>query len=222
MNIRDGVDTYALDFPYNWEGVENALCVHVIETTDHTVLFGSGHETTTDQILEVAVPDAVDTVFVEHGDADHYGGVPALRSELDIDVAVPSGDADWIRDAGITPDHELVGGEVFRGVEAIDAPGHTPGNMAFLFDDILIAGDTLVHSTFPAVSDDGWTGRLAISSPSRNTGGDELAQQSVKDLLDYDFDVVLLTHGANVLEGGKEAVRTLVKDLEADVVRHDG
>lgn len=220
MQIRDGVDTYSLPFPM-WEGVDDALCVSVLETGEGTVLVGGGHETAADPLVEVATDHGVDAVIVEHGDADHYGGVPALRSALDVEVAVPRGDAEPVEEAGITPDHLLEDGEVWRGVEAIAAPGHTPGNMAFLYDDVLLAGDTVIGSDFVVVADDGWTGPLAISAPSRNTGGDDLAQESVGDLLAYDFEVVLMTHGSDVLEDGHAAMETLVEDLERGVVRHD-
>jgi hypothetical protein len=51
-----------------------------------------------------------------------------------------------------------------------------------------------------------------VTPPSYNPD-DERMRESVVSLLDFDFEVVLVSHGANVLEDGTEAVRTLVADL---------
>lgn len=218
MHVSDEVTTYPLD--YRMFDGPNTLCVHVIETPEATVQFGSGHESTADEVTDIAVDHDVDVVVAEHGDGDHYGGMPTLRDAIDdVELAVPEGDAEWVRDAGIDPDHELRDGETYWEITAIHTPGHTPGNMAFLYDDVLVAGDTLVGTDFDPIADDPWSGPFGIVPPSRNTGGDDAAIESVKQLLELDFETVLVSHGENVYEDGKSAVRTLVDDLEAGIER---
>lgn len=228
MRVRDGIYTEAIEWALAEEmGVNRrgaavpALSVHVAETDEATVLFGAGHESIAGRTASVAREHEVDVVVVEHGDPDHYGGVPRLRSELGLEVAVPAGDAGRLAEAGIESDHRLDGSETFRGVTVIDAPGHTPGNLAFVYDEVLFAGDTVIGADVELVADDDWSGPLALSPPNRNSGGDEAAGRSVGRLLDHAFDVVLLTHGEPVLERGREQVETLVRDLEGGIDRRD-
>lgn len=209
MEVRTGVHTFDLAWDY-----DEPLSVHVLETAESTVLFGAGDESTAGELVDVAREHGVDAVVVEHGDGDHYGGVPALREALDVTVAVPAGDAKFLEDAGIEPDVRLDAGERFRGIETIAAPGHTPDNMAYLYGDVLVAGDTVagVDSMFAAEGD--WSGPLAPMTPDYNAD-DERARDSIGTLLEYDFEMVLLTHGSNVTGDGRGAVETLVADLDS-------
>lgn len=206
MELTDGVFAYGLEWEY-----DEPLWVHVLET-DRTVLFGGGVEEAAQQLVDIARDHCVDLVVVEHGDGDHFGGIPALQDALDLEVAVPSGDETFLREAGIEPDRLLVAGEAFAGVEPIAAPGHTPDNMAYLSGDTLVAGDTVAgaESMFAAAGE--WSGALAPMTPDFNAD-DAQALESIPVLLEYDFERVLVTHGPSVETGGREAVETLVEDL---------
>lgn len=208
MDIRDGVFGYAIEWEY-----DEPLGIHVIKTDSATVQFGAGTESIGEEVASVAGDHGVDTVIVEHGHEDHYGGVPALRDALDVEVAVPAGDAPVLRDAGIEPDRLLSARETYRGVETIEAPGHTADNMAYLVDEVLVAGDTVVgaDSIFTAPGD--WVGPLAVIEPGFNTDDAEM-RASVPRLLEYSFEVVLVTHGSNVHTDGYGAVETLVDELK--------
>lgn len=211
MTIPDRVTSHDLAWSY-----DEPLSVHVVETDEGTVLFGGGSEETADALVEIATDRTVDAVVVEHGDADHYGGVPALRAAVpDLEVAVPAGDASFLEDAGIEVDHPLEPGVSYRGVEPIAAPGHTPDNMAYLYEDVLVAGDTVVgaDSEFAAPGD--WRGAFAVITPEFNAA-DERTRRSVAGLLEYDFDTVLVTHGDGVESGGRAEIETLVDDLDLD------
>ena len=210
MEIRPGVHTYGLSWTY-----DEPLGVHVIETSDSTVLFGAGAEETAQELTQIATDHDVDAVVVEHGDVDHFGAVPALRAAVaDIEVAVPAGDAVFLENAGIEADHALDPDETYRGIRTIAAPGHTPDNMAYLVteEDVLVAGDTVVGSDSTFAADRDWSGDLATIAAEYNAD-DELARESVRALTGDDFDVVLVSHGTNVTEGGRQAVETLVADL---------
>lgn len=208
MQISPGVDTYDL----SWNRGE-PLSVHVVETDDGTVLFGGGDEYTADELVHVAREHDVDAVVVEHGDVDHYEGVPALRAAVDdVAVAVPAGDATFLEAAGIEADRLLDDGDRFFGVLAIAAPGHTPDNMAYRHDGVLIAGDTVAGVDSQYAADGDWSGPLAPMTPDYNAD-DAQARESIGWLLDHAFEVVLVTHGSNVTESGYDAVETLVDDL---------
>jgi len=213
MQVRPGVYTYDLDWEY--DGVEEPLSVHVVEADRGTVLFGGGDEAVAEALVGVAEDHAVDAVVIEHGDVDHYGGVPALRRAVDPEVAAPAGDVAQLDDAGIAVDVGLEPGVPYRGVEPIATPGHTPDNMAYRYGDVLIAGDTVVGSDSAFAADDPWTGPLAAITASFSHD-DDRARRSVAELLDHEFDAVLVSHGSNVPEDGPAAVRTAVADLGLD------
>lgn len=229
MEIRDGVYTYALDWPLATElgvnrrghGNEESLSVNVVETDEGAVQIGMGHSTTADESVAVARRHGVDLAFAEHGDWDHYSAGPRLREELGVELGVPEGDAEAIADDGVEADFLLSGGDEIRGIAVIDAPGHTPGNLVFLYADVLFAGDTVLGADIENIADDDWSGRLALSPPNRNAGGDEAAIESVRKLLEYDFEVLLLTHGEDVLSDAKAEVEALVDDLDRGIDRGD-
>lgn len=207
VNIRPNAHSY--DLPWR----EEPLSVHVLETDEATVLFGAGAEETADDLLGVAEDHDVDALVVEHGDADHYGGAPAIREALpNVEIAVPADDVPRLADAGVEVDRPLAIGEPYRGIETIAAPGHTPDNAAYLYEDVLVAGDTVVGADSAFVADGDWSGPLAVIRPDFNDD-DRLARESVSELLAYDFDAVFVSHGPNVESGGLEAVETLVEDL---------
>lgn len=207
MEVTDDVHAYGLDWQY-----DEPLWVHVAERDEGTVLFGGGDESAAEELVAIAEDHAVDAVLVEHGDADHYGGIPRLRDALDVEVAVPAGDADVLREAGIEVDRELTAGERYYGFECIAAPGHTPDNMAYLADGTLVAGDTVAGSDSAFAAEGEWSGPLAPMTADFNAD-DEQARASIPELLDHEFERVLVAHGSSVLSDGRAAVETLVDEL---------
>lgn len=208
MRVRDGVHTFDLDWDY-----DEPLSVQVIQTTEATVLFGGGDESTGTDLVDIAESYGVEVVVAEHGDGDHYAGIPALRNAIpDLEVAVPAGDRPSIEEAGIDVDQPLEAGRTYWGFETIPAPGHTPDNMAYLYGNTVVAGDTVVGADSIFAADDDWQGPLGVCTADYNAD-DAQTRASVSNLLDYDFDAVLVSHGENVLSDGSEAVRTLVDDL---------
>jgi glyoxylase-like metal-dependent hydrolase (beta-lactamase superfamily II) len=211
MDVTDTVHSY--DIPWSYGGYDEPLTVQVLETEEATVLFGSGTAETAPDLLDAIEDHDIDVVIVEHGDIDHYGGVPALRDAFDVEVAVPAGDADFLAEADIEADQLLEAGETYWGIETISVPGHTPDNMAYRYGEVLVAGDTVCGSDSPFCAEGDWPGKLAPLTAELNND-DSLTLRSIPTLLDYEFDVVLLTHGQNVLEDGYAEVETLVEALE--------
>lgn len=210
MEVNERFETFDID--WSFEGIEEPLSVHVVEADGATVLFGGGDDSIADELVELAREHEVDVVVVEHADPDHYTGVPALREALDVEVAVPAGDADTLREAGVEVDHLLEPGETYWGIRTVSAPGHTPDNMAYLYGEVCVAGDTVCGSDSVFAADDDWSGPLGVLMPGLSHD-DAQARASVATLLEFGYEVVLLTHGSSVLEDGLEAVETVVEDL---------
>jgi glyoxylase-like metal-dependent hydrolase (beta-lactamase superfamily II) len=209
MELAPGVYTYEVEWAH-----EEPLGVHVIETEDATVMFGAGTDETADAVSDIATSHRIDAVIVEHGDGDHYGGVPALRESIgELEVAVPAIDTPFLEEAGISPDIRLEPENTYWGIRTISTPGHTPGNLTYLFGDVLVAGDTMAGAASPFAADGDWSGPLAVMASSYNADDDQ-ARESVSVLREYDFETVLITHGANVTENGRDAVETVIADLE--------
>jgi hydroxyacylglutathione hydrolase len=89
-------------------------------------------------------------VLVTHGHIDHLGGVAAVARDEDVDVWMPTGEADLLREfpgAPHAPEHLLEGGETVElagirfGVTLV--PGHSPASVAYGADGHLFVGDVL-------------------------------------------------------------------------------
>ncbi|MDS0477043.1 MBL fold metallo-hydrolase [Natrinema sp. 1APR25-10V2] len=209
MEIRPEVYSYELDWTY-----DEPLGVHVLDTDQATILFGAGSEATTDQLADIATDHEINIVIVEHGDADHYGGVPALRAAIDgLVVAAPADDVAALEAAGLEVDTPLASNDTYWGIRPIAAPGHTPGNMSYLYEEILVAGDTVVAADSPFAAAGDWSGPFAVIDADYNAD-DEQARDSVAVLAEYEFETVLLSHGANVTENGHDPVETLIEDFD--------
>lgn len=209
MEIRPTVETYAVDWSYGDR--HEPITVTVVDGAGATVLLGGGDESIADELVAIARDHEVDVVLAEHGDIDHYAGIPALTEALDVEVAVPRGDADVLRDAGIYVDHPLDPGETYWGIETIAMPGHTPDNMAYRFEDVLIAGDTVCGSDSVFAAAEAWNGPLAIIEAQYNFD-ERGTRESIAALEPAGFETVLVAHGSHVLEGGPAAWETVVAD----------
>ncbi|MFB6081264.1 MAG: MBL fold metallo-hydrolase [Halanaeroarchaeum sp.] len=210
MELRPTVHSY--DVPWGWGDVEEALSVHVLETDAATVLFGTGDEGTAEDVVAIAEDHDVDVVVAEHGDIDHFGGIPFLTDALDVTVAIPAGDTRFLEEHGIGWDVELEAGETHWGVRTIGVPGHTPDNLAYLVDDVLVAGDTVCGSDSAFAMEGDWPGALAPLADQLNFDTDEMLE-SIAFLLEEEFSMVLVSHGSNVTEDGHGEVERLVDAL---------
>jgi hydroxyacylglutathione hydrolase len=89
-------------------------------------------------------------VLVTHGHSDHLGAVKAVAEAAGVDVWMPRGEADELREleaAPYDPDHLLDGGELVT-VAGIDfdvtaVPGHSRASIAYHAAGHLYSGDVL-------------------------------------------------------------------------------
>jgi glyoxylase-like metal-dependent hydrolase (beta-lactamase superfamily II) len=113
------------------------------------------------ELLDIARQDEMNVVgaLATHYHADHVGGsmmgmniegAARLLQLEDVPIHIQSDEAPWIqRTTGIALDSlrlHTSGDKVSVGeieITLLHTPGHTPGSQCFLFENMLIAGDTL-------------------------------------------------------------------------------
>ncbi len=111
-------------------------------------------------------PESIDRIVLTHYDYDHSGSAAQLARELDAPVAIHMADADLVTNPSDSPGlrrllyHQpvpqvlrweapevattLEKGDVVGDWRVMHTPGHTPGSMSLVRDDVGIVGDALV------------------------------------------------------------------------------
>jgi glyoxylase-like metal-dependent hydrolase (beta-lactamase superfamily II) len=100
-------------------------------------------------------------------------------------------------------DEHVAGGDRVGPLEVVDSPGHSPGHLAFLWEDrrTLIAGDAV--ATWPDLMA-GW---------SSFTLNERQHRESLRRLAETEPQALGVGHGPPIPQGGRERLRDLVDAL---------
>jgi glyoxylase-like metal-dependent hydrolase (beta-lactamase superfamily II) len=100
-------------------------------------------------------------------------------------------------------DEHVAGGDRVGPLEVVDSPGHSPGHLAFLWEDrrVLIAGDAV--ATWPGLMP-GW---------SSFTLNERKHRDSLRRLAETEPQVVGVGHGPPIVREGRERLRDLADSL---------
>jgi glyoxylase-like metal-dependent hydrolase (beta-lactamase superfamily II) len=222
MEIIEGV--YGLPQTLELGDHEEKIYPVAIEDEDGVILVDAGLPGNVDKIREnldehgFGLED-VEKLVLTHQDFDHCGCAAELVEETGATVFAHSDDAPAIdgsedpikgdeRYPAVDVDVELSGGEVFhadgREIRIMHTPGHTPGHISLLLEDLLISGDIL------NVEKDGFSGPRERFTPDM-----EEAVQGLNRLSFESFGRVHCFHGGTV-EKDSADVEKIFQNLEKD------
>ena len=170
-------------------------------------------------------------VIVSHYHPDHAGGVPELVIDRDIEVMAHRLDSQYLKGtedqpnpfqrslvarltaplmemvtAPTTPiDRELEDGDVIPfdfPVQIVHTPGHTPGSLTIFLPNqkVVIVGDALQYRL----------GRKLTPPAAAVTQDPEQAMESLRKLLDLDFQTICFSHYPPFRGGAHAALRQMV------------
>ncbi len=129
---------------------------------------------------------------------DHERMAYEIRDRFGAKIHIHKDDAPLLKQS---PDHKFDDGDIVPGnLRAINvANNKSPGETALLLlrgKGILFIGDAII----------GWPEGEFSLLPTDKYKDPQRAKESIRVLLDYDYDTVLVGDGESVLEGGKEAI----------------
>lgn len=147
----------------------------------------------------------VKTVLITHKHGDHVNNLPKVKELTGAPIMAHEGDCADIRDAKKVDVTPLSHGQAIGycgGIEVVSVPGHSQGNVCYYLPEkrVMIAGDTIFADENGVIS----------APPERYCMDVKQATRGISRLLDYDFDVLLVTHGKNTLKDAKAKVLELV------------
>lgn len=173
-------------------------------------------------------PSDVTRLLVTHAHPDHIGGLATMRGRTGATVAVHERDAAYVREGkGPVLDRSTLGGRLFRrnrgsaptpvedelvdgqvldvggGLRVVHTPGHSPGHVALLHQasGVLITGDSI------------WNMRSRMTWPVPTFCTDvAMAKETAHVLAELEYQVAAFTHGPEIREGAREAVRGFLRE----------
>ncbi len=174
-------------------------------------------------------PADVTRIILTHAHGDHAGGAQAMVARTGVDgVAAHVDDVAYLTGGRNAPTsgstmgrllsrspssrfgpvevgEPLTDGQVLDvagGLRVVHTPGHTPGHVSLIHEDsgVLITGDAI----FNMASRMRWPMAAVCTSARQN-------QQSAQVLGDLDYRVAAFTHGPEIRDGAREAVRGFLR-----------
>jgi glyoxylase-like metal-dependent hydrolase (beta-lactamase superfamily II) len=213
----------------------NANSYLVVENDGSLTLIDAGMSSGGKKILDYVStstsrkPSDIKTIVITHGHVDHTRGARALKKATGAKVAIHEDDADYLsgkkklpsprggmgllfsflsiffRSPTVEPDIRLKENDkVGSSLVVLSTPGHTPGSIS-LYDQgrkTMFVGDTITNR-----------GGKLQGAPKQFTVDLKQADESVRKIAGFDFQVMLSGHGDPVKSNGTERVREFSASL---------
>jgi glyoxylase-like metal-dependent hydrolase (beta-lactamase superfamily II) len=175
---------FGYDFNGHWM---QGLCIDPVEMDDATL----------EELAERGVYEILIT------NRNHFRAAERVRQRTSAKIAVHPADAEFVRSKGVTVEGALADGQMVGPLRVIAVPGKSPGEVAFHWPErrVLVVGDACVGTP---------PGQLALLHAAV-IDDPALLRESLRGLLDVDFDTMLVGDGAAIIGGAKERLRELVE-----------
>lgn len=206
--VTDGI--YAIQFEH--------VRVYVLEDvpTGQTTLIDTAFEEDGEELVASIKSEfgSVDRIIVTHGDHGHHGGLNHVMDAFSPELVAAADETKLHEAIEHEPDVLFEDGDLLEGnIRVIQVPGHTEATSALLLEDrdILISGDSL-----DGADRAGLPAGYLLPPPALFNEDHEAAEINLYDLLQYDFDTVLVFHGSNVFDDPKEKIDDFLVEREWD------
>jgi glyoxylase-like metal-dependent hydrolase (beta-lactamase superfamily II) len=178
---------------------------------DVPTLFDAGFEDTTEELFRGIDESGLvpERVIVTHEDPDHTGGLSAVVDRYDVETWGPAADADAIESKwDVAVDHRYEDGDEIGPWSAVHCAGHTPGASALVDESegIAVTGDVVFGSDVR-----GLPHGFLIAPPEFYSDDVAAAERNLENLLQYDIDIALVSHGTAVVENAREKLERYVQ-----------
>ena len=139
---------------------------------------------------------------------NHSRGANSVRKATGAQTLIHRSDAAHAQEQGCIVDEAISSGEVFGPLQVVPAKGKSPGEVALYWPErgILILGDAAVGNPPGALS---LLPEDKLDEPAR-------LHESLRRLLEIDFDCLLLGDGVPILRGAKAKLAELVESFPED------
>ncbi|HLK80697.1 MAG TPA: MBL fold metallo-hydrolase [Xanthobacteraceae bacterium] len=192
--IADGIRTwtwFSAPHGYNFNGLliahpEGNICIDPVEANGADL----------DEIVRARPARVLLT------NRNHVRAANHVRELTGARVAIHPADATYARSQGATIDAELAAAGRVGPLSVVAVPGKSPGEVAFHWPErrMLIVGDAIVGNP---------PGRCSLLR-EQVMDDPALLRQSVRRLLELDFDTLLVGDGLSIMSGARERLRELV------------
>ncbi len=137
---------------------------------------------------------------------NHTRAANRLRARLAAPTAIHPADAAYARDQGTEIDASFEVGERLGPLQVVGLPGKSPGEVGLFWPErrLIIVGDAVIGNP------PGCCGLL----PENVMDDPTQLRRSLKALLDFDFDILLMGDGVSILTQAKDRLRELLTTLE--------
>jgi glyoxylase-like metal-dependent hydrolase (beta-lactamase superfamily II) len=206
--VTDGI--YKLQFEH--------VRVYVLEDVPEgkTTLVDTAFDENGEELVETLKEEfgTIDRVIITHGDHGHHGGLPHVMETFEPELLAPDNESKFYEAIDYKPDVRYEDGDILEDdIRVISVPGHTEGTSALLLQDrkILISGDSM-----DGADRGGLPAGYLLPPPALFNDDHEAAEINLYDLLQYDFETVLVFHGSNVSDDAKEKLDNFLVEREWD------
>lgn len=149
-------------------------------------------------------PEDIKHILITHHDVDHVGNLAFLQEETGASIWASHEDIPYIYGDKHRPGQKRIismfmrvkkpekimayeENQTISGLKVIPTPGHTPGHVCLLYEDVLFVGDLVRTSK----------GKLDTMKSSMNWN-ESVLKKSIEKIAGYDFKWICTAHGEPV------------------------